>query len=186
MSGGTDDDLVERLLTRDEGALREVVDAHSAAVFGIARRILENPGLAEEVAQDTFLAMWRRPGAFDPCRGSLRGFLLCMARNNAIDLVRKEQRQSRTKDALMQEAYSNQSTIVLDDESVAGRDEVKTALACLSGVQKEALLMAFFGGRTYREVAEELGIPEGTAKTRMRDGLAALRRQMEGSRENDD
>ena len=60
MSGGTDDDLVERLLTRDEGALREVVDAHSAAVFGIARRILENPGLAEEVAQDTFLAMWRR------------------------------------------------------------------------------------------------------------------------------
>ena len=186
MSGGTDDDLVERLLTRDEGALREVVDAHSAAVFGIARRILENPGLAEEVAQDTFLAMWRRPGAFDPGRGTLRGFLLGMARNKAIDLVRKEQRLSRTKAALMDEAYSTQSRTLPDDESVAGRDEVKTALAHLSGVQKEALLMAYFGGRTYREVAEELGIPEGTAKTRLRDGLANLRKQLERSRSSDD
>lgn len=182
MPDKADDDVVERLLARDEQALREVVDAHGAAVYGMSRRILGDSALAEEVAQDTFMALWRRPGAFDPARGSLRGFLLGVARNKAVDLVRKEERLSRTKDALMHEAAA-QSDSVADDESLARRHEIVTALSRLSRLQKEALVLAYFGGRTYREVAEELGIPEGTAKTRLRDGLVNLRRQLEHNRE---
>jgi RNA polymerase sigma-70 factor, ECF subfamily len=178
-----DSDFVEHLLARDEKALEEVVEAHSAAVFGMARRILGDSALAEEVAQDTFMALWRRPGAFDPGRGTLRGFLLGVARNKAIDLVRKEERLSRAKDALIHEA-ARQSTPVAHDESIARRDELTTALANLSEPQNEALVLAYFGGRTYREVAEELGIPEGTAKTRLRDGLKNLRKYLEHNRES--
>ena len=183
MPDKAESDVVERLLARDERALREVVDAHSAAVYGMARRILGESALADEVAQDTFMALWRRPGAFDPARGSLRGFVLGVARNKAIDLVRKEERLSRAKEALMHQA-ARQSEPVADDEALVRRDEVSTALGRLSGVQKEALVLAYFGGRTYREVADELGIPEGTAKTRLRDGLMNLRRHLEHNREN--
>lgn len=174
MADKSDNRVVERLLDRDERALREVVDAHSAAIFGMARRVLGDSALAQEVAQDTFMAVWRRPGAFDPGRGTLRGFLLGVARNKAIDLVRKEQRLSRAKDALIAEAASQSGTSD-DHETIDMRDEVKTALGQVSEVQKEALVLAYLGGRTYREVAEELAIPEGTAKTRLRDGLATSR-----------
>lgn len=178
----SDSDLVDRLLARDERALQDVIETHSAAVYGMARRILGDSQLADEVAQDTFMAVWRRPGAFDPSRGSLRAFVLGVAHNKAVDLVRKEQRLSRAKDALIHEAGS-QSEALAHDESIARRDEMTTALAHLSSVQKEALVLAYFGGRTYREVAEELGIPEGTAKTRLRDGLASLKRHLEQNRE---
>jgi RNA polymerase sigma-70 factor (ECF subfamily) len=178
----SDSDLVERLLARDERALQDVIETHSAAVYGMARRVLGDSALADEVAQDTFMAVWRRPGAFDPSRGNLRTFVLGVAHNKAVDLVRKEQRLSRARDVLIQEA-GNQSEVPAHDESIARRDEMTTALAHLSGVQKEALVLAYFGGRTYREVAEELGIPEGTAKTRLRDGLANLKQYLERNRE---
>ena len=178
----SDKELVNRLLVRDERALQDVIEAHSHAVYGIARRILGDSALADEVAQDTFLAVWRRPGAFDSSRGSLRGFVLGVAHHKAVDLVRKEQRLSRAKDALIHEAES-QSEAPAHDESIARRDEMTTALAHLSSVQKEALVLAYFGGRTYREVAEELGIPKGTAKTRLRDGLANLKLYLDRNRE---
>ena len=178
----SDSDLVDRLLARDERALQDVIETHSAAVYGMARRILGDSQLADEVAQDTFMAVWRRPGAFDRSRGSLRAFVLGVAHNKAVDLVRKEQRLSRAKDALIHEAGS-QSEALAHDESIARRDEMTTALAHLSSVQKEALVLAYFGGRTYREVAEELGIPQGTAKTRLRDGLANLKQYLERNRE---
>lgn len=183
MPDKTDEQVVECLLARDEQALRDVIDTHSAAVYGMARRVLGDSELANEVAQDTFMAIWRRPGAFDPDRGTLRAFLLGVARNKAIDLVRKEQRLRRAKDALIAEA-ARQSESTDDDETIERRDEITAALAHLSDVQREALVLAYFGGRTYREVAEELGIPEGTAKTRLRDGLANLKRHLERSRES--
>ena len=184
MADRPDTQLLRRLLARDEKALREVVDGEGAVVYAMARRVLGDETLAEEVAQDTFLALWRRPDSFDPARGSLRGFLMSVARNKAVDLVRKEERLSRTKEALLFEG-ADQSTSAGDDVSIMRRDEVKNALADLSQVQREALVLAYFGGRTYREVAEELGIPEGTAKTRLRDGLASLRKRLKRSREGE-
>lgn len=159
--------------------MKEAMDLHAGHVFGIARRVVADANLAEEVAQDAFMALWRRPGAFDPERGSLRAFLLGITRNKAIDLVRREESRRRTKEALIAEAEAAPAqTPPSGPEEFAERDEVRTALAGLSDLQREAIVLAYFGGRTYREVADELGIPEGTAKTRLRDGLLKLRELM--------
>lgn len=175
-----DAELADALLARDEDALREAIRLYGPLVHGMARRIINEPSLAEEVAQDTFLAFWRRPGAFDPARGSLQAFLLGVARNKAIDLVRREESLRRTREALsIQEQVASKETSPA--EGIDERHEVKAALQQLSEVQREALVLAYFGGRTYREVAAELGIPEGTAKTRLRDGLNKLREVMTGS-----
>lgn len=175
MERSVDNLLAERLMERDEGALREVIGLYGTAVHGMARRIVAEPSFAEEVAQDTFLALWRRPGAYDPSRGSLQAFLLGVARNKAIDLVRREESLKRTKDSLATELDGAAPAASFDVE-VDARGEVFQALEQLSPVQREAIVLAYFGGRTYREVAEELAIPEGTAKTRLRDGLTVLRK----------
>lgn len=172
-----DAELADRLLARDETALRQAIDLFGGVVNGMARRVLAEPTMAEEVAQDTFLALWRRPGAFDPARGSLQGFLLGIARNKAIDMVRREESLRRTRDALAAEEEVA-SKEVSPAEGIDERHSIKAALAQLSGVQREALVLAYFGGRTYREVAKELQIPEGTAKTRLRDGLIKMRELM--------
>lgn len=169
--------LADRLMGRDESALREVMEQYGGVVLGMARRVLVDNTLAEEVAQDAFLALWRRPGAYDPVRGSLQSFLLGVTRNKAIDLVRKEESLRRTKDALTSELETASKETSPHEGSIE-RQHVREALEKLSGVQREAVVLAYFGGRTYREVADELGIPEGTAKTRLRDGLSVLRRSM--------
>jgi RNA polymerase sigma-70 factor, ECF subfamily len=173
-----DQALVERLLERDEDALREVMKTYAGVVFGMAKRVVADPTLAEEVAQDAFLALWRRPGAYDPSRGSLQAFLLGVTRNKAIDLVRHEETLRKAKDALITEAEATSEPLSTYELTAASgeREELMAALAHVSDVQREAVVLAYFGGRTYREVAEELGIPEGTAKTRLRDGLSKLRK----------
>lgn len=176
MSRSLDDHIVDRLLARDEGALREVISAYGGAVYGMARRVVAEPTLAQEVAQDVFVALWRRPGAFDPQRGSLRAFLMGVARNKAVDLVRREEAHKRAREALISDFETGQES---DDETViegvADAQDIRHSLQRLSTEQREAIVLAYFGGRTYREVALELGIPEGTAKTRLRDGMRKLR-----------
>ena len=184
MEGRSDVQLIERLLVRDESALREVIADYGGVVHGMARRVIAEPALAEEVAQDTFLALWRRPGAFDPDRGSLQSFLLGIVRNKAIDLVRKEESLRRTRETLAREMQVTDETYD-PSRDVEERQRVRAALASLTEVQREAIVLAYFGGRTYREVAEELEIPEGTAKTRLRDGLVRLRKVLAPSSESE-
>jgi RNA polymerase sigma-70 factor (ECF subfamily) len=174
MTRPADSELAARLMAREESALREAIDLYGDLVFGMARRILLEANLAEEVAQDAFLALWRRPGAFDPERGSLKTFLATLARNKAIDLVRREEGVRRKADSLIKEMQVGPDTSRFDEE-VDGRAEMNAALSRLSEVQREAITLAYFGGRTYKEVATELGIAEGTAKTRLRDGLMKLK-----------
>jgi RNA polymerase sigma-70 factor (ECF subfamily) len=173
------------LMARDEKALRTAIDTYGRLVFGVASRILGEASLAEEVAQDTFVALWRRPGAFDPSRGSLQSFLAGVARNKAVDVVRREESLRRTKESLLAEIEVTRSETADPGASadIEEREVVTAALAKLSALQREAIVLAYFGGRTYREVASELGIPEGTAKTRLRDGLIRLRELMTSSRE---
>jgi RNA polymerase sigma-70 factor, ECF subfamily len=176
--------IIDRLRARDENALRALMKEFGPLVYAVARRVVAEPSLAEEVAQDTFVALWRRPGAYDPERGSLQAFLLGVARNKAIDLVRREESLRRTVDSLLAEA-ERPSRDLSSDERMKGVEErqgVRDALAKLSPNQREAIVLAYFGGRTYREVARELGVPEGTAKTRLRDGLIKLRELMATSR----
>lgn len=168
--------LADRLMERDESALQEVMERYGTVVLGIARRVVAERSHAEEVAQDTFIALWRRPGAFDPTRGSLQSFLVGIARNKAIDLVRKEESMRRRADELMSEMATRPTTTTMDRlHDVA---DIQAALSQLPATQRDALALAYFGGRTYREVASELGIPEGTAKTRLRDGLIKMRETM--------
>lgn len=186
MERRSDADLAEKLLSRDEEALRKVIATYGGVVLGMAKRVVAEPTLAEEVAQDTFLTLWRRPGAYDPERGSLQSFLLGVARNKSIDLVRREESVKRTKTALADSFDSGAQGMgeVERGVGIEDRHEVRDALVQLSPLQREAIVLAYFGGRTYREVAVELQIPEGTAKTRLRDGLIKLRQVMEKGRDS--
>jgi RNA polymerase sigma-70 factor (ECF subfamily) len=176
-----DPTLAARLMVRDEGALRDVMDLYGGIVHGMARKIVGEPALAEEVAQETFLTLWRRPGAFDPERGSLKTFLASIARNKAIDLVRHEESLRRTREALDKEMQVTNDRI--EPDGIDDRHDIVVALGQLTDLQREALALAYFGGRSYREVARELGIPEGTAKTRLRDGLQRLRSVLKDAKE---
>ena len=181
----TDVTLAAKLMAREESALSKVIELYGGIVNGMARRIVVDAGLAEEVSQDVFVALWRRPGAFDPERGSLKTFLATLARNKAVDLVRREQSVRRTKDSLIAEFSSSSGHYEFADE-LGTRAEIDHALADLPALQRDVIALAYFGGRTYREVAAELDIPEGTAKTRMRDGLAKLRKALTRTREDAD
>jgi RNA polymerase sigma-70 factor (ECF subfamily) len=185
VADATEVELAARLMERDEKALREVIRIYGGVVNGMARRVLADPTLAEEVAQDAFVALWRRPGSFDPERGTLKAFLVSVARNKAIDLVRREESVKRTKQSLVREAEAAPATISFVDE-VHGRSTLVNAMHQLPESQREAIVLAYFGGRTYRDVATELGIPEGTAKTRMRDGLTKLRNLLSSTEKTED
>lgn len=172
--------LVDRITAGDDESLKEAITAYGNVVFGMAAAVTRDLSLAEEVAQDTFLALWMNPGSFDTQRGSLRTYLLRIARYKAIDRVRQnEARRDRDRATTLDRSNDReqkQESSIIDD-----RDHVQMALESLSEVQRQIVVLTFFGGRSCREAADELGIPEGTAKTRLRDALIKLRSIQEGS-----
>ena len=168
-----DEGIAAGLRASEEGALRAAMSRYGASAYGIASKICRDSQLAEEAAQEAFLTLWRRPGVFDPSRGGLRSLVVSIARNKAIDLVRREEAARRVVDPLTASLSRAEESSPWGD--VERRAEVEWALAAITPLQRNAISLAYFGGRTYREVAEELRIPEGTAKTRIRDGLARLR-----------
>lgn len=172
-----DRDLVARLAAGDAAALRTLHDRYAGLVFGLARRVLGDDAMAEDVAQEVFVAVWQEPGRYDPTRGSLRSWLGLLAHRRAVDRVRAEVRRAKGEhklDGAGLEAAddANQVDEQLARAWLAGR--VQEALAQLPTEQREAVVLAYYGGRTYRQVAVELDIPEGTAKSRLRLALAKL------------
>ena len=149
-------------------------------VFGLAVSITRDRGLAEEVAQEAFLRAWRAAGSYDPARGSVVTWLLTITRNLAIDAVRA--RRSFATDAAILEhlisAVLRDPTEAIDDQLEAA--EAAGRLRALPPEQAPAVLLAVLAGHTAQEVADHEGIPLGTAKTRIRTGLARLRRAVEG------
>ena len=170
-----DADLRAALIRRDPDSLREAVDRYSARVHGIVRRVLLDEALSEDVTQETFIALWAAPDRYDPRRGGLASYLCTVARNKAIDHVRKEERFRRNSATL---DLTSEPSIEPDSDD---RRMILDAIASLSYLQREALFLAYFRGLTYREVASFLKVPEGTAKTRLRDALRALRLSMKGT-----
>jgi len=173
-----DREIAARLLAGDERALAHAVQRHGALVAGLVRRITGDPGAAEDVSQEVFVALWTRPDRFDPDRGTLRTFLAVLARRRAIDWVRHQER-ARRRDT----AVAGETSAAADDAGDQAtrrmeQERVRRAVAELPPDQRDAIQLAYFGGLTYREVATALHIPEGTAKSRLRLGLARLARTL--------
>lgn len=166
-------DVVAGLIGQEAWALRTLTESFGKYVYGQALRILRSPHLAEEVAQDALLVMWWNPERFDPSKGSLKSFVMGVARFKAIDVVRREQKR-RSKESLLVESAAFFETAPADRGVTEGM-ALRRALLKLSEPQREAIFFAYYGGLTYRQVAEVLDVPEGTVKARLRDGLTKLR-----------
>ena len=172
-------DLLRAVGTGDHTAFAALYDAVSGRVYGLALRITRNHALAEEVAQDVMVEVWRMAPRFDARRGSGIGWILMMAHRRAVDRVRRtsSSRARDARDAALQPVQEPiDERIVRDDE----RREVTMALRGLTDLQRQAIELAYYEGYTYREVAERLEVPEGTAKSRMRDGIRQLRATLRG------
>jgi RNA polymerase sigma-70 factor, ECF subfamily len=144
-------------------------------MYAAAFRVLGDPALAQDAVQDVFLRVWRRPEAFDPARGDLGAYLRLMARSRALDLWREGQVRGRAADRLkvfngVEEAHEE---VFADD-----RDAVRAAVGRLPDPQREAVVLAYWGGLTAGQIARRVQIPLGTAKSRLRLGLARLREEL--------
>jgi RNA polymerase sigma-70 factor (ECF subfamily) len=168
--------LVERIRRRDESALRQIIGEHGARVLSVATRTLRDHARAEEVVQDTFLALWTDPDAFHPVKGSLRSFLLGIAHHKSVDAVRRQAARDRAVGRLGEADRSVHGDTKIPANEVAV--VLMPALKKLSPKLRETMFWAFFVGLTYREVAVQLDIPEGTAKSRIRDALEHLRDEL--------
>lgn len=171
----SDSSLVVAIGRYREDALAEAYRRHAGAVFGLARRVLSDLPLAEEVVQEVFLRLWDHPDRFDPDRGSLRSFLLAQSHGRAVDMLRSN--TSRRQRELRDARRSAESGYDIEHEvwDLAVADRVRDAIATLPDEERKAIQLAYFGGQTYREVAAALGEPEGTVKSRIRVGLKRLR-----------
>jgi RNA polymerase sigma-70 factor (ECF subfamily) len=170
----TDATLVQLVADQHEGALAEVYRRHGGPVFGLAKRLLRDPDLAEEIVQEVMLRLWNNPEKFDETRGSLRSYLLSHTHGRSVDLIRSEsaRRIREERDAKL----AVEAGLSLEEEvwEMALADHVRSALSELDEGERKAIELAYFGGYTYREVAKLLDTPEGTIKSRIRSGLQRL------------
>ncbi|WP_344936325.1 sigma-70 family RNA polymerase sigma factor [Sphaerisporangium flaviroseum] len=172
--GTTDDRLLhQRVVGGDESALGEVHNRLYSLVLGLALRVTRDRVVAEDIVQEVFVTFWERPLAFDPDRGSLRSWLSTIAHRRAVDHVRAEERHrvSALGPRLAEPEPSPLEDWVLAADEAA---RVRVAVSRLPGGLREAIELAYYRGRTYRQAAEELGLPEGTLKSRIRLGLRRL------------
>jgi len=169
----SDEALVALAARSEQAALAELYDRYGRAAYGLALRILRDQGLAEDAVQDAFLSVWRTAPRFVPERGAASTWILTLVHRRAVDVVRREQR--RRADPL--DRVPEQGGGAVDEEAWVRlqRERVQAALNQLPDQQREALELAYYGGFTQSELAERLGQPIGTIKSRMFTGLARLR-----------
>ncbi len=164
--------LLARIRSGDENAMADLYDRYSGIVYGVALRVLGSTAAAEDVLQEVFLQLWRNPDAFDANRGKLAAWLSVIARNRAIDHLRKRQPEEDIVDLPI-------STGVNLEDEAANRlavEKVRNVLGRIPQDQRRLLEMAFFEGMTHSEIAGKTGEPLGTVKTRIRAGLLTLRK----------
>ena len=171
----SDAQLVTSIARYSEAALAEVYRRHGGAVYGIARRVLISTAEAEDVTQEIFLRLWNDPDRFDSSRGSLRSFLLAQAHGRAVDAVRSLTARHRREAQETQRTTASSYDLEHEVWDLALEDQVSKALDELPGEERRAIELAYFKGYTYVEVAQSLGQPEGTIKSRIRNGMQRMR-----------
>ena len=167
--------LVFAIARYEQAALAEAYRRHGGAVHGLARRLLGDDAAAEEVVQEIFLRLWNQPDRFDPDRGSLRSFLLAQSHGRAVDVIRSEESRRRREERDARRAVDAGYDLEREVWDLEVSERISGALRDLPEDQRSAIVLAYFGGYTYREVAGILGEPEGTVKSRIRSGLGRLR-----------
>ena len=164
--------LVSAIRSGDEQAMAQLYDRYSPIIYSVALRVLGDTGAAEDILQEVFLQLWRSPDMFDASRGSMPGWLAVIARNRAIDFLRKR----RPETDITEVVVSVEPDLAGKAEWSRAADKIRGALGGMPAPQRSALEMAFFEGLTHTEIAEKTGEPLGTVKTRIRAGLMTLRK----------
>jgi RNA polymerase sigma-70 factor (ECF subfamily) len=166
--------LATAIQSGDQGAMAALYDRYSSIVYAVALRVLQDTGAAEDVLQDIFMQLWRSPGGFDANRGSMAAWLAVIARNRAIDALRRRHPESDIDNVVV----SVNTSLAEETERSRTMDRVRGALRSMPPPQRSALEMAYFEGLTHCEIAEKTGEPLGTIKTRIRAGLLSLRKAL--------
>jgi RNA polymerase sigma-70 factor (ECF subfamily) len=171
----TDSELIAQVARGDQTAMAQVYDRYSSIVYSVALRVLGDTGKAEDVLQEVFLSLWRHPATYQAARGTLAAWLAVIARNRAIDQIRRR-RDTQDVEEIPLALHHN-----LEDEAVRAQliGRVRQSLATMPEEQRSALELAFFKGMTHSEIAASTQQPLGTVKTRIRSALQALRRSLE-------
>ncbi len=168
--------LVRRVAQQDRNAFATVVSEYGSFVYSRALKLTQNPQAAEDVAQVVFSNLWTKAAQFDAQRGNLFAWLTILTRNASIDHLRVEGRHARIATSMKQQLAAVSPTVGKEMERKERQSEVRAALDQLGESQRKAIELAYFEGLTYVEVAERLGEPEGTVKSRIRRGLQQLAR----------
>jgi RNA polymerase sigma-70 factor (ECF subfamily) len=169
------EELMALVARGDQSAFEQVYDQLSGPVFGLVQRVLRDPAQSEEVAQEVLVELWRTATRYQPERGSVRTWAMTLAHCRAVDRVRSVQASAERAQRVAGEV--DRPFDVVSDEvgNRMEREQVRRCMDTLTELQRESVVMAYYGGYTYREVAQLLDAPLGTVKTRLRDGLIRLR-----------
>jgi RNA polymerase sigma-70 factor (ECF subfamily) len=175
--GGPDADaLLQRVARGDEAAFEQLYDVVVGPVFGLVRRVVRDPAQSEEVVQEVMVELWRTASRYSPDRGSAMAWVMTLAHRRSVDRVRSAQSATDREDRVASTAVPRPFDEVAEQVSMRlEHEQVRRCLSTLTDLQRESIMLAYYGGRTYREVGELLDTPLGTIKTRLRDGLIRLR-----------
>lgn len=179
--------LIEQCARGDESAFSELFRLYGAASFGLANRILVDRGLAEEVLQEVFLAVWMKAAGYDRARGSVRSWVLTQIHHRSVDIVRREEAGRRRNAAQLpsMEQGPMQDDVVEEDWLAHRRDAVRAAMTSLPVEQQEVIELAYFQGLTQTQVATRIDAPLGTVKSRTLAAMRRLRRALLANGEGD-
>jgi RNA polymerase sigma-70 factor (ECF subfamily) len=185
LSETRDLDLVRRIAGGDEDAFRGLFRRYAPSALALARRVVRQPFLAEEIVQEAFLAIWRNPGGYDRGRGSVKSWLMAMVHHRAVDMVRREESQRRrAEDAQVADVVPIEDIAdsVAEELDLRGeRRAVRTALQALPEEQRQVIELMYFGGLSQSAIAGRLDLPLGTVKSRTLLGMRRLRRALMGT-----
>lgn len=184
LTEANDRELIRRIAEADEEAFRALFGRYAPTAFALARRVVGQPFLAEEIVQEAFLAVWRNPGGYDRGLGPVRGWLMGMVHHRAVDLVRREESQRRRADAAkasLDVAGEDVADTVVDELGLPQeRKAVRAALEELPAEQHQVIELMYFGGLSQSMIAERLNLPLGTVKSRTLLGMRRLRASLGG------